>query len=61
MDQKFRLDHTPFVVPPGKMIRFEDYDPNFTARIEALKLELPQVSSKQQEALREIKQKLEQE
>lgn len=31
---KHRLDHRPFLVPPGKKIRLKDYDPGFTAGID---------------------------
>ena len=31
MSKSHRLDHTPFLVPPGKKIDLADYDPAFTA------------------------------
>lgn len=31
MTEIHRLDHTPFMVPPGKKIRLADYDPGYTA------------------------------
>jgi len=33
MSISHRLDHSPFLVPPGKRIRLKDYDPAFTAGI----------------------------
>jgi hypothetical protein len=31
MSNQHRLDHTPFIVPPGKKIRLAEYDPGYTA------------------------------
>ena len=31
MANTHRLDHKPFIVPPGKRIRLKDYDPAYTA------------------------------
>src|SRR5215217_1206553 len=31
MTKSHRLDHTPFLVPPGKKIELSDYDPGYTA------------------------------
>jgi PPK2 family polyphosphate:nucleotide phosphotransferase len=31
MSKPHRLDHMPFLVPPGQKIRLKDYDPGFTA------------------------------
>ena len=33
MSDAHRLDHKPFLVPPGKKIRLKDYDPGYTAGI----------------------------
>ena len=33
MANSHRLDHKPFVVPPGKKIRLKEYDPGYTAGI----------------------------
>lgn len=34
MSKSHRLDHKPFLVPPGKKIKLADYDPGFTAGFE---------------------------
>src|SRR3990172_4361050 len=31
MPNSHRLDHSPFLVPPGQKIRLKDYEPDFTA------------------------------
>lgn len=37
MTENHQLDHTPFLVPPGKSIRLADYDPRYTAGYESKK------------------------
>jgi polyphosphate kinase 2 (PPK2 family) len=34
MPKSHRLDHKPYLVPPGKKIRLKDYDPAYTAGFE---------------------------
>ena len=31
MSNHHHLDHSPFLVPPGKKVRLKDFDPDFTA------------------------------
>ncbi len=37
MNNQHRLDHTPFIVPPGRKIRLADYDPGYTAGFKSKK------------------------
>jgi PPK2 family polyphosphate:nucleotide phosphotransferase len=37
MKQEHRFDHKAFLVPPGKKIRLEDYDPRYTADLDGKK------------------------